>query len=67
MAKKRRRHKPGLQRCSNCGSFQLVTEMENRVCMACLGLVAIKRWRTKGGRDLDGEMEPAEKVAAEAN
>src|SRR5437588_713638 len=43
MAKKRRRHKPGLQRCSNCGAFQLVKEMEYRVCMACLGLLAVMK------------------------
>jgi len=66
MAKKRRRHKPGLQRCSICGSYQLVQEMESRICMACLGLVAVKRWRTKGTRALDGETEFAETAAAEA-
>ena len=48
MAKKRRR-KPGLQRCSICGAFQLVQEMEARICLACLGLVGVKRWRTKAG------------------
>ncbi|MEA2639362.1 MAG: hypothetical protein QOF51_756 [Chloroflexota bacterium] len=66
MAKKRRRHKPGLQRCSICGSYQLVKEMEYRICMACLGLVAVKRWRAKGARTPDGEMDIAEKVAVEA-
>ena len=54
MAKKRRR-KPGLQRCSICGSYQLVQEMESRICLACLGLVGVKRWRTKTGRAPDGQ------------
>jgi len=48
MAKKRRR-KPGLQRCSICGGYQLVQEMESRICLACLGLVGVKRWRSKNG------------------
>ena len=52
MAKKRRR-KPGLQRCSICGSYQLVQEMESHICLACLGLVGVKRWRPKTGRDRD--------------
>ncbi|MBM2809748.1 MAG: hypothetical protein HW416_507 [Chloroflexi bacterium] len=46
MAKKRRR-KPGLQRCMVCGSYQLGPELENRICLACLGLVGVKRWRGK--------------------
>jgi hypothetical protein len=53
MAKKRRR-KPGLQRCSICGGYQLVQEMEARICLACLGLVGVKRWRSKNGRTPDG-------------
>ena len=61
MAKKRRR-KPGLQRCSNCGSYQLVQEMESRICLPCLGLVGVKRWRPKNGRDRD-ELAAVEKVA----
>ena len=52
MAKKRRR-KPGLQRCSICGGYQLVQEMESRICLACLGLVGVKRWRSKTGRTPD--------------
>jgi hypothetical protein len=60
MAKKRRR-KPGLQRCSICGGYQLVQEMESRICLACLGLVGVKRWRTKAGRapDAPGAVEEA--------
>ena len=61
MAKKRRR-KPGLQRCSICGSYQLVQEMESRICLACLGLVGVKRWRPKNGRDRD-ELAAVEKAA----
>ena len=53
MAKKRRR-KPGLQRCSICGGYQLSQEMESRICLACLGLVGVKRWRSKTGRAPDG-------------
>ncbi len=52
MAKKRRR-KPGLQRCSICGSYQLVQEMEGRICLACLGRVGVKHWRPKNSRDRD--------------
>ena len=61
MAKKRRR-KPGLQRCSICGSYQLVLEMEGRICLACLGRVGVKRWRPKNGRDRD-ELATVEKAA----
>jgi hypothetical protein len=46
MAKKRRR-KPGLQRCSICGSYQLVQELERGVCLPCLGLVGVKHKRPK--------------------
>jgi hypothetical protein len=49
MAKKRRR-KSGLQRCSICGSYQLLPELENGICLACLGLVGVKRWRGKPGQ-----------------
>jgi hypothetical protein len=62
MAKKRRR-KPGLQRCSICGSYQLAQELEGRICLACLGRVGVKRWRPKGGRDRD-ELVVVEKAAA---
>jgi len=64
MAKKRRR-KPGLQRCSICGGYQLVQEMESRICLACLGLVGVKRWRTKSGRapDAPAAVEEAAVVA----
>jgi ribosomal protein L32 len=41
MARKKRR-KPGLQRCANCGEFQLPQELEHRICMVCLGLIAVK-------------------------
>jgi hypothetical protein len=60
MAKKRRR-KPGLQRCSICGAYQLAQEMESRICLACLGLVGVKRWRSKNGRapDAPGAVEEA--------
>ena len=61
MAKKRRR-KPGLQRCSICGTYQLVAEMESRVCLACLGLVGVKHWRPKGGRDRD-ELDAPDQAA----
>jgi hypothetical protein len=64
MAKKRRR-KPGLQRCSICGGYQLVQEMESRICLACLGLVGVKRWRPKSTREPD-ELADAEKAAAGA-
>ena len=60
MAKKRRR-KSGLQRCSICGAYHLVQEMESRICLACLGLVGVKRWRTKNGRAPDA---PAVEEAA---
>lgn len=64
MAKKRRR-KPGLQRCLICGGFQLVQEMESRICLACLGLVGVKRWRSKNVRAPDGPAA-AEEAAAGA-
>jgi len=64
MAKKRRR-KPGLQRCSICGGYQLVQEMESRICLACLGLVGVKRWRPKNGRAPD-ESSAVEGAAAGA-
>lgn len=47
MAKKKRRRKPGLLRCRNCGNYQLVEEMESRVCLTCLGLVVVKHWRPR--------------------
>ncbi|HZT08433.1 MAG TPA: hypothetical protein VFC51_15525 [Chloroflexota bacterium] len=62
MAKKRRR-KPGLQRCSICGSYQLIQEMEGRICLACLGRVGVKRWRPKTARDRD-ELAAPEAAAA---
>ena len=62
MAKKRRR-KPGLQRCSICGAYQLVKEMESRICLACLGLVGVKRWRPKNARNPD-ELPAAEEAVA---
>lgn len=65
MAKKRRR-KPGLQRCSICGGFQLTQEMEARICLACRGLVGIKRWRPKGARDTDELPDPNEAAVAAA-
>ena len=64
MAKKRRR-KPGLQRCLICGGYQLVQEMESRICLACLGRVGVKRWRPKSARDPD-ELADAETAAAGA-
>src|SRR5688572_2174550 len=71
MAKKRqRRRKPGLQRCSICGAYQLAAELERRICMNCLGLIAVKRWRPKdarpGGPGNNGEPDAAEKAVAEA-
>ncbi len=45
MARKKRRRKPGLQRCSNCGEFQLPEELHHRICLICLGHVAMKRRR----------------------
>ncbi len=67
MAKKRqRRRKPGLQRCSICGAYQLALELERRVCMTCLGLVAVKRWRPKGARDPNSEPDAAETAVVEA-
>ena len=62
MAKKRRR-KPGLQRCSICGSYQLGPELENGICLACLGLVGVKRWRGKPG---SGQVVTEGKAAAGA-
>lgn len=47
MAKKKRRRKPGLLRCRNCGTYQLVQEMESGICLTCLGLVVVKHWRPK--------------------
>ena len=64
MAKKRRR-KPGLQRCSICGSYQLTQELEGRICLACLGRVGVKRWRPKTGRGPD-ELAAEEEAAAGA-
>ena len=46
MAKKRRR-KPGLQRCLVCGAYQLIPELERGICLACLGLVGLKHKRPK--------------------
>ena len=70
MAKKRqRRRKPGLQRCSICGAYQLAAELERRICMNCLGLIAVKRWRPKDARvgsGPSGERDAAEKAVAEA-
>jgi hypothetical protein len=68
MAKKRqRRRKPGLQRCSICGSYQLAAELERRVCLTCLGRVAVKRWRPKDARGAGGgEQDAAETAVAEA-
>lgn len=67
MAKKRqRRRKPGLQRCSICGAYQLAAELERRVCMSCLGLVAVKRWRPKDARTNNGEQDAAETAVVEA-
>jgi ribosomal protein L32 len=62
MAKKRRR-KPGLQRCSICGSYQLTQELEGRICLACLGLVGVKRWRPKGARDREELAAPVTAAA----
>ena len=45
MARKKRRRKPGLQRCSNCGEFQLPEELHFRICLICLGQVAVKTRR----------------------
>ena len=64
MAKKRRR-KPGLQRCSICGTYQLAQELEAHICLACLGRVGIKRWGRRNARDPD-ESEAVEKAAAGA-
>lgn len=67
MAKKRqRRRKPGLQRCSICGAYQLAQELERHVCMTCLGLVAVKRWRPKDARARDSEQDAAETAVVEA-
>ncbi len=66
MAKKRqRRRKPGLQRCSICGAYQLAAELERRICMTCLGLVAVKRWRPKDARG-QAERDAAETAVVEA-
>jgi hypothetical protein len=62
MAKKRRR-KPGLQRCSICGGYQLVSEMEARICLACRGLVGVKHWRPREVRNR-GEPAATEPAAA---
>ncbi len=64
MAKKRRR-KPGLQRCSICGTYQLAQELEAHICLACLGRVGIKRWGRRTTRDSD-ESEAGEKAATGA-
>lgn len=68
MAKKRpRRRKPGLQRCSICGAYQLPAELEHGVCLTCLGRVAVKRWRPRDTRQsATGGRDAAEKAAAEA-
>ena len=61
MAKKRRR-KPGLQRCSVCGTYQLAQELEAHICLACLGRVGVKRWGKRATRDPD-ESEALDKAA----
>jgi hypothetical protein len=69
MAKKRqRRRKPGLQRCSICGAYQLAAELERRVCLTCLGRVAVKRWRPKDTRSAGSgdEQDAAETAVVEA-
>lgn len=63
MAKKRRR-KHGLQRCSICGGYQLVQELEGRICLPCLGLVGVKHWRSKPARARDETMPSETAVAA---
>jgi hypothetical protein len=65
MAKKRRR-KPGLQRCSVCGGYQLAQELENSICLACLGLVGVKRWRGKTGTRKGNEPAAAGQAVAGA-
>jgi len=61
MAKKRRR-KPGLQRCLVCGAYQLIPELERGICLACLGLVGLKHKRPKppiAREEVNTAVEPA--------
>lgn len=64
MARKRRR-KPGLQRCAICGEFQLPGELTSSICLVCLGRVAVKRRRPPAARR-PGERGAVEQEALEA-